>query len=61
MKDQEVKVKFGKLRPWFCDLPLILGVCFLLFFRGIGGAVVFLGRKNSGRKPEQGFNDRRSR
>jgi len=55
MKAQEVQVKFGKLRPWFYDLPVILGVCFLLFFRGIGGAVFFLGRKNSDRKPEQGL------
>jgi hypothetical protein len=55
MKAQEVKVKFGKLRPWFCDLPVILGVCFLLFFRGIGGAVVFLGRKNSDRNRSKGL------
>jgi 4-amino-4-deoxy-L-arabinose transferase-like glycosyltransferase len=31
----------GRLRLWFYDLTLILGVCFLLFFHGIGAVPFF--------------------
>jgi hypothetical protein len=31
----------GRLRLWFYDLTLILGVCFLLFFRGLGASPFF--------------------